>query len=118
MTELVPRGFDPRPVSKQTAKTLRQMEQDSIVRQAALEEAAAVQRANIEVQEQLAAHQTDRRIENGYKLASRTAGHAAQLNREITQVTRDNPGLEAALRTLEDTTLIGAQRLIYGYLTR
>ena len=104
--------------ARKTGRELRRMAQEAIVKRAQVEQDAHSKQAELAIEERLAAYQADRRIENGYNLASRAAGQATRLNREVTQQTQDNPGLEMSLRQVEETVIMGATRLIYGYMTR
>lgn len=114
MTNIVPYKTP----ARKTGRELRRIEQEAIVRRATLEDAANTKQAELAIEDRLAAYQADRRIENGYNLASRAVGQATRLNREVTQQTQDNPGLEMSLRQVEETVIMGATRLIYGYMTR
>jgi hypothetical protein len=53
-----------------------------------------------------------------YKLAAQTVHHATRLNHLVTQVSRDNPGLEVTLPGIEESVAFGAHSIIYRYMTR
>lgn len=115
MSEIEPYN---RPIKKKTAKEIEELQQAAIRERKKLIEAALTERAKIAAEESSRAYQAELRIDNGYQLASRTALHANQLNRQITHTAADNPGHEVALRGLEETVLFGAQALILKYMTR
>ena len=108
MGELVPRDYyDPAPISRRAAKQLSRVHDQQLVGRAA-----------IEARESNAAHVVERRIDHGYQLAAQTVHNATRLNRLVTQVSRDNPGLEATLRSVEENVAFAAQSIIYQYMTR
>jgi hypothetical protein len=79
---------------------------------------AELERQKLDGQEANRAYIADTRINNGYLLASRTASRAEALNYQITESTRDKPGLEMQLRRLENVVGLAAESIIYGYMTR
>jgi hypothetical protein len=62
------------------------------------------------------AFRADRRIENGYTIASRLVQNAGELSREVTAATRDNPGLEMILRSVEEEVAHEAKAVLRGYM--
>jgi hypothetical protein len=104
--DLVPSGYYD-PVSRKTAKQLSRIQQQALISQ-----------AELVAREQNAAHVVARRIDNGYQLAAQTVHNATRLNRLVTEVSRDNPGLEATLRSIEESVAFAAQSIIYQYMTR
>lgn len=100
-------SYDPAPIKRRTAKQLSRVRDQQLVGRAA-----------IEARESNAAYAVERRIDNGYQLAAHTVHHATRLNRLVTQVSRDNPGLEATLRSVEESVAFAAQSIIYQYMTR
>ena len=80
--------------------------------------AALVERAALEADEDNAAYKVDVRISNGYRLGLRAVHNAAQLNRYVTEVTRDNPTLEMEARAIEAILSMGTQALLHDFITR
>lgn len=108
MGELVLRdSYDPVPINRRTAKQLSRVHDQQLVGRAA-----------IEARESNAAYVVERRIDNGYKLAAQTVHNATRLNQLVTQVSRDNPGLESTLRSVEESVAFAAQSIVYQYMTR
>jgi hypothetical protein len=60
----------------------------------------------------------DVRIRNAYQLAHHTVDRAAILNRVVTEISHDNPGLEMMLRSIEREVGLQAGDLIADYLRR
>lgn len=81
-----------------------------------LQSAAFFQRSQMEAQEQNMAFRADRRIENGYTIASRLVQNAGQLSHEITNASRDNPGLEMLLRGVEVDVAQEATAVLKQYM--
>ncbi len=100
-------SYDPAPINRRTAKQLSRVHDQRLVGRAA-----------IEARESSAAYVLERRIDHGYQLAHQTVQNATRLNRLVTEVSRDNPGLEATLRPIEETVAFAAQSIIYQYMTR
>jgi hypothetical protein len=87
MDELVPRDFyEPVLVKRGTRKRVSRIQQEELVKRAAVEAAARDAVHQLEAREKLAAYEVERRIDNGYKLAARTVSHATQLNHLVTSV--------------------------------
>ena len=108
MTELVPWDYsDPKSVRRSTGRQRARIYDQSLVI-----------RATVAARENGAAHRDQLRIDNGYKLAVQTVQNATRLNHLVTQVSRDNLGLEVTLRDIEKTVAFGAQTVIHGYMTR
>lgn len=84
MADIVPYGDSYGAVSRRTEKAISRIEQSN-----------AVTRARIDSHEALAAYQIARRVENGYRLASHTVREAVQLNRQVSSVASNNPGLDS-----------------------
>ena len=100
-------NYLPVPVNRATAKQLARIQQEALVRRAA-----------IEAREGDAAYAAQCRRDNGYTLAAQTSLRAAALNDLVTQVSRGNPGLEVTLRGFEEAAALGARTIIYEYMTR
>lgn len=100
-------SYDPVPINRRTAKQLGRVRDQALVGRAA-----------IEARESNAAYVVERRIDHGYQLAHQTVLNATRLNRLVTQVSRDNPGIEATLRSVEENVAFAAQSIIYQYMTR
>jgi hypothetical protein len=74
--------------------------------------------AMVHARESVVAYEAYCRIENGYELANQAVHNATQLSREVTQATRDKPGLEMELRGLEQDVALAARSIVYRYMTR
>jgi hypothetical protein len=58
------------------------------------------------------------RIRNGFALAQHTMDRLAILDRVVTELSHDNPGLEMALRAIERSVGLQAGDLIADYMGR
>jgi hypothetical protein len=94
-------------LSRAAARKLSQIQGDAIM-----------ERAQIEAEEQNAAFKADRRMENGYLLASHLVSNAGVLSHEVTSVTKDNPGLEMILRGVEEDVAVSSRAIIHSYMAR
>ncbi len=99
-------GYD-RPLTRAAAKKLGQ-----------IQDAATLQRAEIDQQENTAAYLAAKRIENAYVLGHHLVSSAVELNHEVTAGTQGNPGLELMLRGIEEDIAMGSRALIRGYIMR
>jgi hypothetical protein len=85
----------------------------------AIRQQALVEKEHIDLEEASAAYVADRRIDNGYLIAGRTAQRATVLSAQITQAARAKEGLEMNLRvTLEEPVLLASSILITRYMNR
>ena len=100
-------SYLPVPVTRATAKQLARIQQETLVRRAA-----------IEAREGDAAFAAQCRIDNGYALKARTTLRAAALHDLVTQVSQGRPGLEGILRGSEIDAELGARVAYHGYMTR
>ncbi len=105
--EIVRRSASDRPLTRAAAKKLGQ-----------IQDAAMLQRAEIDQQENTAAYHAAKRIENAYVLGHHLVSSAVELNREVTAGTAGNPALELMLRGVEEDIAAGSCALIRGYITR
>jgi hypothetical protein len=83
-----------------------------------LGESTGIGRAVVAGRESVAHYQAQLRIENGYALAEHTVMRSTQLDRQITQNTRDNPGLEVGLRGVRENVDYAATQIIMRYMLR
>jgi hypothetical protein len=118
MSELMPRDYyNPVPIKRDTRKRLARIEQEAMVRQAALEAAAEDAAYQMEAREQLAAGQALLRVKGTYNLAAYAGHRATQLNHAIGVESAGNPRLEQIHRSFEETAAITANLVIYNYGT-
>ena len=105
MSNIVPRAaYGAQPPVKIDRPTLKAME--------------AIRSAGIIRQSQayVAAREAEDRIETATDMAKLTARRVTSLNQEVTELTRDNPGLEMTLRPLEAMVVAGSADVIYRFL--
>lgn len=107
--------YNPVPIKRDTRKRLARIEQEAMVRQAALEAAAEDAAYQMEAREQLAAGQALLRVKGTYDLASYAGHRATQLNHAISVESAGNPRLEQIHCSFEETAAIAANLVIYNY---
>ena len=118
MDDLVPRSYYYLAVAnKQTRKRLRSIEQEGMVRRAAIDSAARDAALELEAREQMARSQALMRVKGTYDLSEYATHRATQLNDSIRWQSRSNPRLEQIHRSFEDTAAVTAQRIIYRFGT-
>jgi hypothetical protein len=118
MGDLVPRDYyDPVPAKRQTRKELSRIEQQAIVKLAALEAAARDAQFQLEAREHLALGEALLRVKGTYDLTHFAERRATQLNHSIALESNGNPRLEQIHRRFEETAAITAEQVIYHYGT-
>jgi hypothetical protein len=118
MGDLVPRDYyDPVPVKRQTRKELSRIEQQAIVKRAALEEAARDARFQLEARAQLGKYDALLKVNGSYDIAELATDRSSLLDHTISQRTQNNPGLELIQRGFEDTAALVGRMVIYSYGT-
>lgn len=78
----------------------------------------AINRAEVEARENLAAYEVSLRMLNGHILTAQAQNHITGLHRTTSAVCKDDPGLELARRDLESIFTFSAGQLVHGYMTR
>jgi len=114
--DLVSRDYyDPVPVRRDTRKRLARIDQEAMVRHAAIDAAARDALREQNAREQLAEGRALLRIKGTYDLSDYATHRSTQLNTSIGLQSKDNPRLEQIHRGFEDTAAITAQQIIYRY---
>ncbi len=102
------RDVEAAPLTRALAKRLGQVQGEAILH-----------RAQIEAEEQNTAFEVDRRMANGYLLGSHLVQKAGKLSHEVTNNTKENPGLEMIFRAFEENLAGTCQAIIIqGYMKR
>jgi hypothetical protein len=119
MDDLVPQSYyDLVAADKQTRKRLQRIEQEAMVRRAAIDASGQDALRELNAREQLARGQALLRVKGTYDLAEYAIHRATELNHSIGWQSRGNPRLEQIHRSFEDTAAVTAQQIIYRYGTR
>jgi hypothetical protein len=90
-------------VDRQTNRALAYLRGDALLRDA---------------EEMVAAHLAQSRIDAAHRIGSRTVLELKGLHSLISEVTRDDPGLELELRQIEAIISIGSQQVLVNFMTR
>ena len=116
MDDLVPRNYyDLAAANKQTRKRLQRVEQEVMIRRAAIDAAARDALRELDAREQLARSQALLRVKGTYDLSEYATHRATELNQSIAWQSRGNPRVEQIHRSFEDTAAVTAQQIIYRY---
>jgi len=115
---VMPYGEGLTPPKKSTQRAVRKAEQQAIVRQAQLRAQAVIAKASIDLEEGAAAYRVEQRLSHSAQLTERAVQHNTNIDRVVTQASKDNPALEMQNRTLQEVYVAGAGRLLYNHLTQ
>jgi hypothetical protein len=116
MGELIPRNYyDLASATKATRKRLALIEQEAIVRRAAIDAAARDAGHELEAAEALATGRALLRTKGAYDLAEYATHRATGLNQSIAHQSSGNPRLEQIHRSFEETAAVTVQQIIYNY---
>jgi hypothetical protein len=71
-----------------------------------------------EAQEYVAARTYEQRLDGAEELAGRAVHHLTRLHQQITDVSRDDPGLEMQLRQIQQVVATQSGNIMYRYMSR